>query len=195
MDKNTRCLGVHTKHTSCRNSTHHCHPYIIKLDQVSKIKVCRVLFPMALIIFPPSAVRRRLTVSATMWPAAGGPLLAAPVQILLTRPVTSSAITGESGAASSEGASHGNNDVINCDAASLMDHAETSRRNQNFQFKSVESSIFANLWGAVIVMWWDGRFGLLLTHEGVQAWQDLPSEEWSLISLEAKTNSFRLHSD
>lgn len=125
-----------------------------------------------------------------MWPAAGGPLLAAPVQILLTRPVTSSAITGESGAASSEGALHG--DVTNGDAASLMDHAETSRRNQDFQFNSVESSIFTNLWGAVIVMWWDGRFGLLLTHEGVQAWQDLPSEEWSLISLEAKTNSFRL---
>lgn len=82
---------------AAENSTHHCQPQLIKLDDVSKIKVCRVLFLTALIISPLSAVRRRLTVSATTWPAAGGPLLAAPVQILLTRPATSSAVTGESG--------------------------------------------------------------------------------------------------
>lgn len=44
-----------------------------------------------------SAVRRRSTVWATAWPATGGPLLAAPVQTLLTRPATSSATTGECG--------------------------------------------------------------------------------------------------
>lgn len=82
---------------------HSCHwrHYIIKLDEVSKIKVCRVIIPdddnFPSLCLSLSAVRRRSTVWATTWPATGGPLLAAPVQILLTRPATSSATTGESG--------------------------------------------------------------------------------------------------
>ncbi|CAG00046.1 unnamed protein product [Tetraodon nigroviridis] len=48
------------------------------------------------LLLPPghNLVRRRLTVWATTWPAAGGPPLAAPVRVPLTTPATSSAITG-----------------------------------------------------------------------------------------------------
>lgn len=45
--------------------------------------------------------------------------------------------------------------------------AETNRRNQDFHV-SHQSSVFIKLCVAVIAMWWDGRFGPLLTHGGVQ---------------------------